>query len=376
MDPSQLFDQLAGGKDILNRTDITNQFMGFMFDNIARQANITNGQLTRQQFVDGLTQLRQQFPGRGGFGRGNGPGGAGGGLQGAAGAAPGGPGRRGGPGGNPDAFAEMLFRQFDKNGDGVLNYDEMPENLRAERDKFDENKDGLIDLNEFKNYWRGRSDQIRAELAARAGIQATPGDAGALPGLPTAPASTEEEVQKRVVYRAGKLPKELPAWFAQYDTDGDGQIGLYEWKKTGRDLKEFQAMDRNGDGFLTAEEVLHYLADQNKTKGGTAVAGSGSSPGGGFPAGGPGGGFAPGGAFQGRGPGGGFLVGGPGGGFQGRGPGGPGRFPGAQQGNFPGPGNDRQLRGRGQGQGPGNGDQQPRGNRGARGNRQGGGGPG
>src|SRR5262249_9488493 len=191
--------------------------------------------------------------------------------QGAAGAGP------GGPGANPDAFAEILFRRFDKNGDGVLNYDEMPENLRAERDKWDENKNGLIDLNEFKKFFRARTDRIRAELAANAGIQTTPGaDAGTLPGLPTGPASVEGEAQTRVVYRAGKLPKELPAWFAQYDTDGDGQIGLYEWKKTGRPLSEFKAMDRNGDGFLTVEEVLRFQADQNK-KNGTMTASSGPS---------------------------------------------------------------------------------------------------
>ena len=359
MDPGERFNQLTGGKDVWVRTEITNPGQQGYFDMVARAANVTNGQLTREQFIQGSQQLRQQFQ-NGGFRRGmfpGGPGGPGGQSTGAAGAPAGG---SGGPGGNPDAFAEVLFRRFDKNGDGVLNFDEMPDNLKAERDKWDENKDGLIDLNEFKKYWRGRSDQIRAELAAKAGIQTTQGDAAALPGLPTAPTTAEEEAQKRVVYRAGKLPKELPPWFAQYDTDGDGQIGLYEWKKTGRPLSEFQAMDRNGDGFLTAEEVLHYLAEQNKTKGGTAVASNGTTPGG----------FTPG------GPSGGFQRGGMGGGFQ---PGGPGRFqmgnaPNAQPGTFPGPGNDRQFRGRGPGPG---GDQPRRDNRGGgRGNRQGGGGPG
>src|SRR4029077_16432070 len=70
----------------------------------------------------------------------------------------------------------------------------------------------------------------------------------------------EEEDRKPVVHRAGKLPKELRAWFKELETDGDGQIGLYEWKASGRPLDEFMKMDRNGDGFLTVEEVLRSVA--------------------------------------------------------------------------------------------------------------------
>ena len=73
-----------------------------------------------------------------------------------------------------------------------------------------------------------------------------------------------EEEKRPVVYRAGKLPKELPPWFAQMDEDKDGQVGLYEWKKAGRPVSEFQAMDLNGDGFITVEEALRYVKIQAK----------------------------------------------------------------------------------------------------------------
>jgi hypothetical protein len=89
-----------------------------------------------------------------------------------------------------------------------------------------------------------------------------------------------EEEQKPVVYRAGHVPKELPPWFTQMDTDKDAQIGLYEWLAAGRPLEEFRRMDRNDDGFLTIEEVLKFYGP---TKSGdsaptNAVAQNGAMP--------------------------------------------------------------------------------------------------
>ena len=97
------------------------------------------------------------------------------------------------------------------------------------------------------------------------------------------------------------MPKDIPDWFKQIDSDGDGQIGLYEWKVSGRSLDEFRKIDRNNDGFLTIDEVMRYVADQKKSGEGTP------SPGSGIAARGQGGnqGFggrpAFGGGFQGRG---------------------------------------------------------------------------
>lgn len=68
----------------------------------------------------------------------------------------------------------------------------------------------------------------------------------------------EEETPKPVVFRFGKLPKEVPSWFEKLDTDQDGQIGLYEWRKDGRATAEFVEMDLNGDGYLTAEEWIRH----------------------------------------------------------------------------------------------------------------------
>jgi hypothetical protein len=50
-------------------------------------------------------------------------------------------------------------------------------------------------------------------------------------------------------------PKGLPAWFVELDTDGDGQVSLKEWYKAGKPLDEFLKLDRNGDGYLTEDEI-------------------------------------------------------------------------------------------------------------------------
>ncbi len=72
---------------------------------------------------------------------------------------------------------------------------------------------------------------------------------------------TDEE--RPVAMRYGKLPQGLPSWFNELDGDKDGQVGLYEWRKAGKDLKEFMEMDLNGDGLVTADEYLRFARLKN-----------------------------------------------------------------------------------------------------------------
>jgi Ca2+-binding EF-hand superfamily protein len=236
-DPSQRFDRFSGGKDVWVRTEITDPQMLRRFDRTAQELGVTNGQITREQFVANMQQQMAQW----GQGRpGGGPPGAGGGP---------GPGPRAGGGGGD--WVDAMFRRLDTNGDGFLNTDEMaavPE-LKADLARWDTNKDGKIDLNEFREYMKSRTTAWQ--------------NAGQWNGGGDSETPAEEEAPKRpVVYRSGNLPKELDAvpWFKQLDTDNDGQVALYEWKNSGRSIEEFQKYDRNGDGFITIEEVLAYEA--------------------------------------------------------------------------------------------------------------------
>jgi Ca2+-binding EF-hand superfamily protein len=249
MDPGARFDQMTNGKGVWVRSEITDQRQQFLFDRIAQNVGATNGQITRDQYVTAMQQMMANWGGGGRRGGGQTP------------TTPGTPGaptspgdtRRRDRGSNPDranSMAEAMFRQFDQNQDGYLNSDEMPEALRTELDKWDTDKNGLIDLNEFKAWMQAR---IQQRILERSEDNKDAGDSPALP-----------ERKQPVAYRIGKLPQGLPDWFTQLDTDQDAQIGLYEWKVSGRSLDEFNKIDRNGDGFLTVDEVLYYEASQGR----------------------------------------------------------------------------------------------------------------
>jgi hypothetical protein len=55
----------------------------------------------------------------------------------------------------------------------------------------------------------------------------------------------------------------LPSWYEEFDTDKDAQVSLYEWRKSGKETKEFTEIDLNGDGLITVEEYLRYARLKN-----------------------------------------------------------------------------------------------------------------
>lgn len=317
-DPKAMFDRMARDRNYFLISET--KMMREPLMEYAKKNGITDDKITREQFMAAWpliqTALADGMKSRfsGGFSSGKsfsfGSTGAGG----SSGSTPGGA----APTSAADfkTLLEAEFKRRDENADGKLNTDEMSRSLRDDLAKWDTNKDGLIDLAEFTPYFQARLDRD-SDRSAAAAVNVI----------------IEDDLDRRpVVYRAGKLPKELPPWFQELDVDTDGQVSFYEWRKQQKDVAEFKQYDRNDDGFLICEEVLRQMnlakttpmqtATTQTTTTSTAAAPSGSSgrPGfGGFGQGGFGqGGF---GSRPGGGTGGGFPSGGsggPGGGFRGK----------------------------------------------------------
>lgn len=160
------------------------------------------------------------------------------------------------PPGRQVEHAAHLFRKMDRNRDGLLTADEMTDALRGQVARWDRNRDGAIDGEEYAAYYQ---DGLKAVSEGVASGQIPV----KLPKGATIPPPAPPAEEKRPAGRP-KYPPGLPAWFAEYDADEDGQVGLYEWRRQGRPIAEFVPMDRNGDGYLTPAEVLHFLAEQKK----------------------------------------------------------------------------------------------------------------
>jgi len=297
------------------------------FDMVAKAGNVSGSTMTRQQFTVAFDQMRANAASGGGgpmmFNMRSDGGG------------------RGGPGADRiNSRADDMFNRLDADHDGLLQFEEMSERLRENWREYDSNKDGAISLDEFRGYMSAMAAQ-RAENGNSPRGSSSEG----LPGIDGRPAV--EEIRKPVVYRVGQMPKNIPDWFEQFDTDRDGQVGLYEWVKGGKTVDDFQRYDRNEDGFLTVEEVMADVRAQSRQPGDTTsmyARADNNGPGGGRGGMGFGGGPGFGGPSGGRGRGGfgggpnGENMGGPGGGRGGRGRGG---FGGANSEAGPGGGSEQ-----------------------------------
>jgi Ca2+-binding EF-hand superfamily protein len=149
-----------------------------------------------------------------------------------------------------------LFRKLDQNGDGVLSRDEMPEPLQKQAAQWDRNGDGSIDYDEYLVYYQASLKLIGEGVAA-----------GEIPlklpkPQPPPDAETASAAESRPAARPAQPQPDLPKWFTEYDLDGDGQVGLYEWRKKGGSIKDFLAIDRNNDGYITAAELRAFLAEK------------------------------------------------------------------------------------------------------------------
>jgi len=155
--------------------------------------------------------------------------------------------RLGGGAGGPKGVDE-LFKAFDKNGDGVLTQDEVPEKLAMRIAAADANGDGKITKEEL--------EQARAAHEGAGG------------GKPIDKIFERLDVNKDGKLTKEELPERLADKLMKADADGDGAVTKEELEQARQKMagqfvdKLFERFDANRDGKLTKEELPERIADR------------------------------------------------------------------------------------------------------------------
>jgi hypothetical protein len=175
-------------------------------------------------------------------------------------------------------YVASLMRSADANRDGRLERSEWSA-LHGDPEVADANRDGVLTTEEIQDrilsYSRTRGFRLAEPpadgnpasqpeppqaAASTAGKDSAGATLAASPEAAKASADAQRASRRDTTYYvpARHLPDGLPEWFTARDTDGDGQLSLSEFAPSGAevDAAEFQKLDRNNDGVVTAREVV------------------------------------------------------------------------------------------------------------------------
>lgn len=200
-DAADLFDKLDANKDGVISADEVPDDKQAIFERLVRVGD-ANGdkKLTKDELAAGLKKSAPQ-------------------AEAAPAGRPGAP----GAGGPPNISPKEIFARLDRDGNGKIEKDEIPERMKENLGRVDANSDGAIELTEFEKvaqFFAGRRPE-----GAPAGAPDRPGQGGPVPGGP--------------VLRA-------------LDADGDGEISASEIEGAAKALAK---LDKNSDGKLTRDEI-------------------------------------------------------------------------------------------------------------------------
>jgi EF hand len=174
--------------------------------------------------------------------------------------------------------AEDRIRRYDKNGDGILNKEELSGGRWNDDPlQFDRNGDGRLTKSELAVRYAKRRLEEQGVQASQNSQQRgstttnTRGGFGMWNGNQAPPnnqsAQKEEPKERPKSYRmktaAEKTSgtKGLPDWFNRNDANADGQVELNEYSSslTPETVADFQKFDQNRDGLITTDECLKAI---------------------------------------------------------------------------------------------------------------------
>jgi hypothetical protein len=157
--------------------------------------------------------------------------------------------------------SERFFGYLDRNKDGKLDSDEVRRMPSSVREAF-ANADFSVDRGISKEDFIREMPRIMEQMRKKRDEERSKKEQGS-----KKPETRKEEPRredskkssKSATYSPKKWPKitvDIPSRFADGDSDQDGQIGLYEWRKWKPEEKyHFPVYDINQDGFLTPREL-------------------------------------------------------------------------------------------------------------------------
>jgi Ca2+-binding EF-hand superfamily protein len=155
--------------------------------------------------------------------------------------------RRGGPeggaGGNVVEDTVKTLMAFDANGDGKLSKAELPERMQGLFDRADENKDGFLTVDEIRKF-------AAAQTAPADGPRGPEGRRGDGPGRRPGEGRDMNFIRMDPV-------------LAAVDTNGDGVLSAEEIRNAASSIRK---LDIDGDGKVTREELMTAMRRQREAE--------------------------------------------------------------------------------------------------------------
>ncbi|MGF1579346.1 MAG: hypothetical protein ACFCD0_08295 [Gemmataceae bacterium] len=217
MDPERIWRFVSRGKNSIKISDMR---MGRTeAEAWAKKNGITNGEMTKGQFVKYFKSRMEERERRAKL--------------------------------PPEKQGALYFTERDRNKNGYIDADEMSGGMRYRLKEYDKNGDGKMSKSETVAYYTKRMEQWRK---------------GRDRSKSSTPSKTKGETQRIIieeipyerplVFAFGKMPNGTPDWYTDNDTDKDGQVALYEWRKSGQSIAEFLKRDTNQDGLISPDEMV------------------------------------------------------------------------------------------------------------------------